>query len=151
MTDRDRDLQDAFDRHRRGEGPLPETEDNPEAAAYEAVYAILGEEPEGQDLPDDFAEQVADRAGFAPESGMSGAEILLLFVLIAAAGAGLVLMPPTLAGVQQTVGDLLMALQDVSVSIRVDVVIASLLVLAATLGFDVLLNRLRPGRHTVTP
>ena len=150
MTNRDRDLQDAFDRHLHGEAPPPDTDDDPEAAAYEAVYATLSEEPEGTDLPTDFAEQVADRAGFTPESGMSWAEILLLFLLIAGAGAGLVLMPPTWAGVQQSVGDLLMALQDVSTRVRIDVVFASLLVLAITIGFDFLLNRLRPGRHTMT-
>jgi hypothetical protein len=149
MTNRDRDLQDAFDRHLRDDGPPPETEDDPEAAAYEAVYATLGEAPEG-DLPNDFAEQVADRAGFAPEPGASWAEILLLFLLIAGAGAGLVLMPPTLAGVQQSVGDLLLSLQDVSGRVRVDVIVASTLVLLLTIGFDALLNRLRPGHHTLT-
>ena len=150
MTNRDRDLQDAFDRHLRGEGPPPETNDDPEAAAYEAVYATLDEEPKGKDLPDDFAETVADRAGFAPESGMYWVEILLLFLLIAGAGAGLVLMPPTLAGMQQSVGDVLMSLQDLSSTVRLDVIVASVLVLAATIGLDFLLNRLRPGRHTMT-
>ena len=113
------------------------------------MYAALNEEPEEKDLPDDFAEQVADRAGFVPESGMNWAEILLLFLLIAGAGAGLVLMPPTPAGVQQGVSDLLMALQDLSGRVRLDVIIASVLVLAATIGFDFLLNRLRPGHHTM--
>lgn len=149
MTNRDRDLQDAFDQHLRGDGPPPETDEDPEAAAYEAVYATLGEEPEG-DLPDDFAEQVADRAGFAPEPGAGWAEILLLFLLIAGAGAGLVLMPPTLAGVQQSVGDLLLGLQDLSSAVRVDIILGSALVLLLTIGFDVLLNRLRPGHHTLT-
>lgn len=149
MTDRDRDLQEAFDRHLRGDGPPPETEDDPEAAAYEAVYATLSEEPEG-DLPDDFDEQVANRAGFAPEAGAGWAEILLLFLLIAGAGAGLVLMPPTLAGVQQSVGDLLLSLQDVSGRVRVDIIVASALVLLLTIGFDALLNRLRPGHHVLT-
>ena len=150
MTNHDRDLQDTFDRHLRGEGPPPETNDNPEAKAYEVVYATLNEEPEGEDLPHDFAERVADRAGFAPESGMNWAEILLLFLLIAGAGAGLVLMPPTLAGMQQSMGDLLMSLQDLSTAVRLDVILASVLVLAATIGVDFLLNRLRPGRHTMT-
>jgi hypothetical protein len=149
MTNRDRDLQDAFERHLRGDAPPPETDDDPEAAAYEAVYATLNEEPEGE-LPDDFAEQVANQAGFSPESGMGVAEILLLFLLIAGAGAGLVLMPPTFAGVQQGIGDLLMLLQDVSGAVRLDVVMASALVLVLTIGFDVLLNRLRPGHHFFT-
>jgi hypothetical protein len=149
MTDRDRDLQDAFDRHLRGDAPPPETDDDPEAAAYAAVYATLSEEPEG-DLPDDFTEQVANRAGFTPEPGMGWAEILLLFLLIAGAGAGLVLMPPTLAGVKQSVGDLLMSLQDLSGTVRLDVILASALVLILTAGFDFLLNRLRPGHHTMT-
>ncbi|MFB6099136.1 MAG: hypothetical protein ABEK84_08525, partial [Salinibacter sp.] len=134
----------------RGEGPPPETDDDPEAAAYAAVYATLSDEPEGEDLPDDFAEQVADRAGFAPEPGMGWAEILLLFLLIAGAGAGLVLMPPSLAGLQQSVGDLLLSLQDVSGRVRVDVILASALVLLLTIGFDGLLNRLRPGHHSLT-
>jgi len=150
MTNRDRDLQDTFDRHLRGEGPPPETDDDPEARAYEVVYATLNEEPEGKELPNDFAERVADRAGFASESGMNWAEILLLFLLIAGAGAGLVLMPPTLAGVQQSVGDLLLSLQDISGRVRLDVILASVLVLILTAGFDFLLNRLRPGRHTMT-
>ena len=149
MTHRDRDLQDAFDRHLRGDGPPPETDNDPEAAAYEAVYATLSEEPEGT-LPDDFAEQVADRAGFAPEPGASWAEILLLFLLIAGAGAGLVLMPPTLAGIQQSVGDLLLALQDLSGTVRIDIILASALVLLLTIGFDLLFHRLRPGHHTMT-
>jgi hypothetical protein len=149
MTNRDRELQDAFDASLRGEGPPPETDADPEAAAYEAVYATLGEAPEGE-LSDDFAHQVADRVGLAPESGMSWAEILLLFLLIAGAGAGLVLMPPTLAGVQQTAGDLLMSLQDLSSTVRLDIVFASALVLILTIGLDFLLNRLRPGHHSLT-
>jgi len=146
MTNRDRDLQDAFDRHRRGDGPPPETNDDPEAAAYEAVYDTLSEEPEG-DLSDDFAEQVADRVGLSPEPGMGWAEILILFLLIAGAGAGLVLTPPTLAGAQQSVGDLLMSLQDLSATVRLDIIFASAFVLLLTVGFDTLLNRLRPGHH----
>lgn len=149
MTNRDRDLQDTFDRHLRGDDPPPETDEDPEAAAYEAVYAALGEEPDG-DLRDDFAEQVADRAGFTPESGVNWAEILLLFLLIAGAGAGLVLMPPTLAGVQQSVGDLLLSLQDLSSMVRVDIILASTLVLLLTIGLDALFRRVRPGRHTLT-
>jgi hypothetical protein len=150
MTNRDRELQEAFDRHLHGEGPPPEANDDPEAKAYELVYATLNEEPEGKDLPNDFAERVANRAGFTPESGMNWAEILLLFLLIAGAGAGLVLMPPTLAGVQQSIGDLLMSLQDISGRVRLDIILASALVLILTAGFDFLLNRLRPGRHTLT-
>jgi hypothetical protein len=38
MTDRDRDLQDAFDRAVRGEGAPPDTDHDPEAAAYEVVH-----------------------------------------------------------------------------------------------------------------
>lgn len=149
MTDRDRDLQDAFDRHLRGEGPPPDTDDDPEAAAYELVYATLNEEPEG-DLPDDFAQQVADRAGFTHEPAIGWAEGLLVLLIIAGAGAGLVWMPPTLAGMQQTLGDLLMGLQEVSGAVRLDVVVASLLVLIMTIGFDTLLKHVRPGHHTPT-
>lgn len=148
MTNRDRDLQEAFDRHLRGDAPPPETDDDPEAAAYEVVYATLNEEPEG-DLSDDFAERVADRVDLSPEPGMGWAEILLLLLIIAGAGAGLVWAPPTLAGLQQSVGDLLMSLQDVSRAVRLDVIFATALVLILTIGFDALLNRLRPG-HSLT-
>ncbi len=149
MTNRDRDLQDAFERHLRGDAPPPETDDDPEAAAYEAVYATLSEEPEGE-LSDNFAEQVADRAGFSAEPGMGWAEILLLLLIIAGAGAGLVWMPPTLAGIQQSVGDLLMSFQEVSNAVRLDIILGSALVLLLTIGLDALLNRLRPGHHFLT-
>lgn len=149
MTDRDRDLQDAFDRHLHGDGPPPETNDDPEAAAYEVVYAALSKEPEG-DLPDNFAEQVAGRVGFSPERGMGWAEILLLLLIIAGAGAGLVWMPPTLTGIQQSLGDLLLSLQDLSGTVRFDVLFASALVLIITFGFDAFLNRLRPDPHSLT-
>lgn len=144
MTDHDRDLQDAFDRHLRGEGPPPTTDDDPETAAYEVVYAALSEAPDG-DLPDNFAEQVAARVDLTPESGMGWTEILLLFVLIAGAGAGLVWMPPSHAGLQHGLGDLLLSLRDLSGTVRIDVILASALVLFLTLGFDALLHRLRPG------
>lgn len=150
MTDRDRDLQEAFDRHLRGDAPPPETDDDPEAAAYEAIYATLNEEPKGNDLPNNFAEQVADRVGLSPNPGMGWVEILLLLLAIAGAGAGLVSMPPTFAGIQQSVGELLMSIQDVSGSFRLDVVVAALLVLLTTIGFDTLLHRLRPGRQSLT-
>lgn len=146
MTNHDRDLQEAFDRHLRGEGPPPETDDDPEAAAYEVVYATLGQEPEG-DLPDDFAEQVADRVEVSSEPAMGWGEIFLLFLVIASAGAGLVWMPPTLAGVQQSLGDILMSLQDLRGTLRFDVIVASTLVLILTIGLDALLYRLRSTQH----
>ncbi len=149
MTNRDRDLQEAFDRHLQGDVPPPETDDDPEVAAYEVVYATLNEEPEG-DLSDDFAERVADRVGLSPEPGMGWAEILLLLLIIAGAGAGLVWAPPTLAGLQQSVGRLLMSLQDVSSAVRLDVIFASALALIFTIGFDALFNRLRSGHHSLT-
>lgn len=149
MTDRDRDLQDAFDRHLRGEGPPPETNDDPEAAAYELVYATLNEEPEG-DLPDNFAEQVTERVGLTPEPAIGWIEGVLVLLIIAGAGAGLVWMPPTVAGLQQSLGELLMAIQDVSTAVRLDVILASLLVLLLTLGFDAFLRYVRPGHHIPT-
>lgn len=143
MTDRDRDLQEAFDRHLRGDAPPPDTNDDPEAAAYEAVYAALGEAPEGS-LPDHFAEQVADRAGLASESGMGWAEIFLLLLIIAGAGAGLVWMPPRLAGLQRSLSELMLSLQTLSGAVRVDVLLASALVFFLTVGLDALLHRWRP-------
>ena len=148
MTNRDRELQNAFDRHLRGDGPPPETDGDPEAAAYEAVYAGLEEVPEGE-LPNDFAQRVADRVDMAPESGMGWAEILLLFLLVAGAGAGLVLMPPTLAGMQQSLGTLLLSFQDLSEAVRIDIIVASTLVLILTIGLDALLRRLRMGPRSM--
>jgi len=150
MTDRDQDLQDAFDRHLRGEGPPPDTENDPDAAAYETVYAALSEAPEGS-LPDTFAEQVAGRVGLAPESGMGWAEILLLLLIIAGAGAGLVWMPPTVAGIQQTLGDIAVLFQDLSRTVRLDIILASVLVLLVTIGLDTFLKRLRPGHPPMSP
>ena len=147
MTDRDQDLQDAFDRAVRGEGAPPDTDHDPEAAAYEAVYAALGAEPEGG-LPDDFAERVTARVGLTPEPRMGWAEILLLFLLIAGAGAGLVWMPPSVAGLPQRFGEGLRALWDLSGRLRVDVIVASALVLLATLGLDAFLRRFRLGPHS---
>lgn len=149
MTDRDRELQDAFDRSLRGDGSPPNTDDDPEAAAYEAVYSTLSEEPEG-DLPDDFKYKVANRVGLEPAPGMSWVEILLVLLAIAGAGAGLVQMPPTWAGFQRSVGQILMALQDVSGTFRLDVVVAALLVLVITIGFDAFLTRWRPGHSSMT-
>jgi hypothetical protein len=150
MTDRDRHLQDAFDRHLRGEGPPPTTDDDPEAAAYEAVYAALGEAPEG-DLPDCFATDVADRVGLARDPGMGWAEILLLLLIIAGAGAGLVWMPPTLAGIQQTLGEVVVLFQDLSRTVRLDIILASVLVLLLTIGLDAFFKRLRPGHPPMSP
>ena len=150
MTDRDRDLQDAFDRHLRGEGPPPTTDDDPEAAAYEAVYAALSEAPEGS-LPDTFADEVATRVGLAPDPGMGWAEILLLLLIIAGAGAGLVWMPPTLAGVQQTLGEFAALFQDLSRTVRLDIILASVLVLLLTIGLDAFFKRLRPGHPPMSP
>lgn len=149
MTDRDRELQDAFDRYLSGDGSRPDTEDNPEAAAYEAVYSTLSEEPEG-DLSADFKYKVANRVGLQPEPGMNWVEILLVLLAIAGAGAGLVQMPPTWAGFERSVGQILMALQDVSATFRLDIVVAALLVLVITIGFDSFLRRWRPGHTSMT-
>jgi len=148
MTDHDRDLQDAFDRAVRGEGAPPDTDHDPEAAAYEVVYTTLSEEPEGTDLPNNFAEQVADRVGLSRKPAMGWAEILLLFLIIAGAGTGLVWMPPTLAGLQQSAAAILRSVQAVSGPSRLDVVMASVLVLVLTIGLDALLVRLRRRRHS---
>lgn len=149
MTDHDRDLQDAFDQHLRGEGPPPTTDDDPEAAAYEAVYAALSEEPEG-DLPENFAEQVADRVGLTPNSDMGWAEIALLLLIIAAAGAGLVWMPPSVAGLQNGLGELVLSLRNLSQAVRIDVILASALVLLVTVGLDAIVNHLHPRRPSAS-
>lgn len=149
MTDRDRELQDEFDRYLRGDGPRPDVEEDPEAAAYEAVYATLSEEPDGE-LPDNFAHKVANRVGLTPEPGMGLVEILLVLLAIAGAGAGLVQMPPTWAGFQRSMGQILMSIQDVAGVVRFDVIIATALVLIITVGLDTLLARWRPGHHLPT-
>jgi hypothetical protein len=79
---------------------------------------------------------------------MGWAEILLLFLIIAGAGAGLVWMPPILAGLQQSAAAILRSVQAVSGPFRLDVVMASVLVLVPTIGLDALLVRLRPRRHS---
>lgn len=146
MTDRDHSLQERFDRHLRGEGPPPDTEDDPEAAAYRTVYAVLNEEPEGQ-LPDAFAEQVADRVGLARDPVMGWVEILLLLLLIAGAGAGLVWMPPSFAELPVLLSESLRSFEATTAPIRLDVVVLTALVLLSTFGLDSLLARWRPAQE----
>lgn len=146
MTDRDHSLQDAFDRHLRGDAPPPDTNGDPEATAYKAVYAALNEEPEG-DLPDDFAERVADRAGLTAEPVVSWAELLLLLLAISGFGAILVTSPSVLGTLQESLHILLRPLERLAASIRLDVLLATGLVLALTIAFDSLLPRWRPTRR----
>lgn len=147
MTDRDQSLQKAFDRHFREEGRPPDTDDDPEAAAYETVYAVLEEEPEGH-LPENFAEQVADRVGLVREPAMGWAEIFLLLLIIAGAGAGLVWMPPSFVEIPALFAEGLRSLETASAPVRLDVVLATALVLLVTLGLDSLLTGWRPARKT---
>jgi hypothetical protein len=149
MTDCDRSLQDEFDRHFRGDGPPPDTDDR-EAAAYQAVFAALHEEPEGN-LSDDFAEQVADRVGLQPEPAIVWSDVLLLFLAVAALGATLVLMPSVQTIFQETVWVVVRSLDNLSAYVRLDVVAASGLALALTLGLDALFRRWRPLRRAPTP
>lgn len=139
MTDRDQQLQDAFDRHLHGDAPLPEGDD-PEAAAYRQVYAVLGEEPAG-DLPSNFAEQVADRVGIGTVPSVAWVEIALLFVLVAGVGASIVMLPslsgPLVDGLQDGVRIVLAFSTDV----RLDVLGAAGLVLVLTLLADALWRR----------
>lgn len=147
MTDRDHDLQDDFDRYFRENGAPPETENDPDAAAYATVFAALHEEPEG-DLPDDFAEQVADRVGVGTDPAIAWSDILLLFLAVAGLGATLVVLPSTSTLLDTTVWTILRSVQDLSAHVRLDVVGAAALVLALTFGVDVLLkrwSRLRPA------
>ncbi|MFP4228281.1 MAG: hypothetical protein ACLFTE_05565, partial [Salinivenus sp.] len=130
MTDRDRHLQDAFDRHLRGDGPPPDTDD-PEAAAYHHVYAVLGEAPEG-DLPEEFAEQVADRVGLAPAPAIPWIEIVLLFLVVAGLGTGLVMLPSLAGPLQESLQVGLRAVHRLSTGLRLDVLGAVVLVLVLT-------------------
>jgi multisubunit Na+/H+ antiporter MnhB subunit len=153
MTDsRDRDLQDEFDRYFRGDGPPPDTADDPEAAAYEAVFAALHEEPEG-DLPAHFAEQVADRVGLRTTTApaLMWTDVVLLFLAVAGVGATLVLMPSLSTVFQETVGVMGRAVEMLATVVRLDVVGAVGLVLALALGADVLIRRWRPLRRAPSP
>jgi len=149
MTDHDHSLQDDFDRHFRGNGAPPETENDPDAAAYATVFAALQEEPEG-DLSPDFAEQVADRVGVGTEPAIAWSDILLLFLAVAGLGATLVVLPSTSTLLDTTVWTILRSVQDLSVYVRLDVIAAIGLVLALTLGLDRLLGNWRPPRRAPT-
>jgi len=149
MTDHDHSLQDDFDRHFRGNGAPPETENDPDAAAYATVFAALQEEPEG-DLSPDFAEQVADRVGVGTEPAIAWSDILLLFLAVAGLGATLVVLPSASTLLDTTVWTILRSVQDLSVYVRLDVIAAIGLVLALTLGLDRLLGNWRPPRRAPT-
>jgi len=149
MTNRDRDLQHAFDRHLRGDGPPPNVDDDPEVAAYRQVYAVLGEAPEG-DLPSNFAEQVADRVSLGTEPATSWAEIVLLFVLVAGLGTGLVLLPSAATPLQDGLSVTLRAVERLSTVVRLDVIGAVGLVLALTLLVDAVVSRLPSLRRAPT-
>jgi hypothetical protein len=146
MTDRNHSLQDEFDRHFRGDGPPPDTDD-PEAAAYQVVFSVLEEEPEG-DLPDDFAEQVADRVGVGTEPAIAWSDVLLLFLLVAGLGTALVFLPASfLATAQEMVAPIGRAAETLASAVRLDVVAAVGLVLALTAGLDRLLEGWVPRRR----
>lgn len=144
MTDPDRSLQDEFDRHFRGDGPPPDVDD-PEAAAYHAVFSALEEEPDGE-LPNDFAEQVANRVRIGTEPAIAWSDVLLLFLTVAALGATVVLLPSSLELLRESFSGLLRTLDTLATHVRLDVIGAIGLVLAATLGLDGLLKRWRPQR-----
>ena len=150
MTDRDQSLQDAFDRHLRGEGPPPRVDDDPEAAAYQHVYAVLGEAPEGE-LPDDFAEHVADRVGLGTAPAPSWVEILLLFLLVAGLGTGLVMLSSLTGPLQESLQVGLRTVERLSTVLRVDVVGAAGLVLLLTLALDALWQQWPRLRQAPTP
>ena len=146
MTDRNHSLQDEFDRHFRGDGPPPPTDGDPEAAAYEVVFSVLEEEPEG-DLPDDFGEQVADRIGVGTEPSIAWSDVVLLFLLVAGLCTTIVLMPSSFAALRDTMGLIGQSVQSLSTYVRLDVVAAVGLVLALTVGVDQLLKDWSPPRH----
>jgi len=146
MTDPNNDLQDDFDRHFRGDGPPPDTDD-PEAAAYQVVFSVLEEEPEG-DLPDDFAEQVADRVGVGTDPAWAWSDLLLLLLLVAGTGVAVALMPTSyLTAFQDTATTIGRAVDTLSTVVRLDVVVAIGLVLALTAGIDRLLEGWVPRRR----
>ena len=146
MTPPNDDLQDQFDRHFRGDGPPPDTDD-PEAAAYRVVFSVLEEEPEG-DLPDDFAEQVADRVGVGTDPAWAWSDLLLLLLVVAGLGATVAFMPSSfLAAFQDAATTLGRAVDTLSSVLRRDVVVAIGLVLALTAGFDRLLEGWIPRRR----
>jgi hypothetical protein len=146
MTPPNDDLQDQFDRHFRGDGPPPDTDD-PEAAAYRVVFSVLEEEPEG-DLPDDFAEQVADRVGVGTDPAWAWSDLLLLLLVVAGLGATVAFMPSSfLAAFQDAATTLGRAVDTLSSVLRLDVVVAIGLVLALTAGFDRLLEGWIPRRR----
>jgi hypothetical protein len=150
MTDRDRSLQDEFDRYFRGDGSPPETDNDPDAAAYQMIFEALHEEPEG-DLPDDFAEQVADRVGVGTEPSIAWSDVFLLFLVVAGLGATLVVMPSVSTILDETVWVILRSVQNLSAYVRLDVLGAAGLVLALTLGLDALLRRRHRLRRAPTP
>lgn len=149
MTDRDQSLQDAFDRYFQGDGSPPDTDD-PDAAAYQMVFDALHDEPEG-DLPEDFAEQVADRVGVGEEPAIAWIDVVLLFCAVAGLGATLVVLPSVSTILNETVWVIVRSVQDLSASVRLDVIAAVGLVLVLTLGLDALLGRWRPLRRAPTP
>lgn len=149
MTDPDRSLQDEFDRHFRGDGPPPEA-DTPDAAAYRAVFSALEEEPAGE-LSDDFAERVADRVRIGTEPAIAWSDILLLFVTIAALGATVVLMPSSLELLRESFAGILRSVETIATYVRLDVIGAIGLVLAATFGLDALVGRWTPPRRRPLP
>lgn len=146
----DRTLQDEFDRYYRENGARPPTEGDPEAAAYRTVFAALHEEPEGN-LPDDFAERVADRVGLQSEPIIAWSDVILLLLAVFGLGAAVVVMPSLFTVLHDTAGVLLQSLQELSTYVRLDVVGAATLVFALTLGFDALLRRWQPLRRAPTP
>lgn len=146
MTDRDRSLQEAFDRHLRGEGPLPDAEADPDAAAYQLVYAALNEEPEGE-LPNDFAERVANRVGLTTEPIVTGSELFLLVLTLAGLAAAVAFSPSLVGTLMDGLGSLTRIVEQASASLRLDVLLATGFVLVLTLLFDSLLSHWRPVRR----
>jgi len=146
MTPPNDDLQDDFDRYFRGDGPPPETDD-PEAAAYQVVFSVLEEEPEG-DLPDDFAEQVADRVGVETDPAWAWSDLLLLLLVVAGTGATVAVVPSSFfTAFRDTAATLGRTLDTLSSVVRLDVVVAVGLVLALTAGIDRLLAGWVPRRR----
>ena len=102
------------------------------------------------ELPDGFAGQVADRVGVGTEPSIAWIDVVLLFFAVAGLGATLAVMPSVSTTLNETVWVILRPVQDLSASLRLDVIAAVGLVLILTVGLDSLLGRWRPPRRAPT-
>jgi len=84
------------------------------------------------------------------EPSIAWIDVVLLFFAVAGLGATLVVMPSVSTTLNETVWVILRPVQDLSASLRLDVIAAVGLVLILTVGLDSLLGRWRPPRRAPT-